>query len=194
MMQNNKKIAITGGIGSGKSTVANFIAEQGFTVISCDKIYSELLQNENLLLLLSKEFGEILTADNKLDRVRLSSIVFSDKAKLQKLNNITHPLIMEEALNQMAGDKIYFCEVPLLFESGFEKLFDEVIVVLRNNDERISYASKRDKKSEDDIKKRIDIQFDYQKANLTKYYVIHNDFNLSNLQEETLKIIKEITK
>ena len=194
MMQNNKKIAITGGIGSGKSTVAKFIAEQGFTVLSCDKIYSELLQNENFVLMLAKEFGDILTADNKLDRVKLSSIVFSDKAKLQKLNSIAHPLIMEEALKQMAGAGIYFCEVPLLFEGGFEKLFDEVIIVLRNRDERISYAAKRDKKSEEDIEKRVNNQFDYQKTDLTKYYVMHNDYKLSDLQEKTLKIIKEITK
>lgn len=194
MMQNNIKVAITGGIGSGKSTVAKFIAEQGFTVLSCDEIYRELLQDKNFLHALTQEFGNILTPDNNLDREKLSSIVFSDKAKLQKLNNITHPIIMSEAIKRMTGEGIYFCEVPLLFEGGFERLFDEVIVVLRNENKRISYVAERDNISAENVQKRINSQLVYSKADLTKYYVIHNDLNLSNLREKTLEIVKRIVK
>ena len=90
MTQNNVKIAITGGIGSGKSTVAEIIAKQGYTVISCDAIYSRLLSDKEFVNVLSAEFGDILTEEGTLDRKRLSTVVFSDKAKLAKLNEITH--------------------------------------------------------------------------------------------------------
>ena len=160
MMQNNLKIAITGGIGSGKSTVASVISEQGYPVISCDAVYRKLLENESVVKLLAKEFGDI-TNCGKLDRKKLADIVFCDEKRLQKLNEITHPLIMEEVFKLMSGESVAFCEVPLLFESGYEKYFDAVIVVLRDKDERVNSVVKRDNIPENTVLSRINSQFDY---------------------------------
>ena len=162
MMQNNIKIAITGGIGSGKSTVSQFIRRLGYTVLSCDEIYSELLRREEFLSVLEKEFGNILADDGSVDRTKLSRIVFNDKVKLTKLNSITHPAIMEEVFKKLQSEKLGFCEVPLLFENGFESLFDEAIVVLRDETERINFVVARDGLNIESVKKRLNSQINYQ--------------------------------
>ncbi|MDE7440294.1 MAG: dephospho-CoA kinase, partial [Clostridia bacterium] len=172
MTQNNIKIAVTGGICSGKSTVANFIKEQGYSVISCDEIYNELLTDLNFVNLLDNEFGNIKNSDGTLNRSKLSEIVFNDSEKLQKLNLLTHPQIMREAFARMSGEGIFFCEVPLLFEGGFERLFDNVIVVLREKDNRLKALIERNRINENQAKLRINSQFEYKNGDLVKYYVI----------------------
>lgn len=191
---NNVKIAITGGIGSGKSTVSKIISESGFKVYSCDKIYSELLHEKNFLSKLENEFGDILLNNGELDRKKLASIVFSDSEKLLKLNEITHPEIIRRALDKMTDGGISFCEVPLLFENGFERFFNNAIVVLRDKNLRINSVRKRDKLSENAINLRIKSQYDYDYNVFTQYYVIHNNTNMEDLYSDTLKIIEKIKK
>lgn len=89
MMQNNIKIAVTGGIGSGKSSVCQIIRSAGFPVLSCDEIYAELCADKKFLERLCEEFGDILYADGSLNRKKLSQIAFNDEAALKKLNNLT---------------------------------------------------------------------------------------------------------
>lgn len=191
MMQNNIKIAITGGIGSGKSTVASIIAEQGYQVISCDDVYRRLLESEAVVELLAKEFGNIINF-GKLDRKKLADIVFCDEKKLQRLNEITHPLIMEQTFKLMREESIAFCEVPLLFESGYEKYFDGVIVVLRDKDERVNSVVKRDNIPENAVLSRICNQFDYEKADFNGCYVIQNTSDTADLRKKTIKILDEL--
>lgn len=194
MTQNNFKIAITGGICSGKSTVAKIIKEQGFSVISCDEIYSELLNDENFINLLDMEFGDIKNSDGTLNRSKLSEMVFNDADKLTKLNSLTHPQIMKKAMERMSGIGIFFCEVPLLFEEGFEKLFDSVIVVLRDKNERIKELMQRAKISKSQALLRINSQYNYDNNNFIKYYVIHNNDNLAKLRENAVSIVAQIKK
>lgn len=192
MMRNNLKIAITGGIGSGKSTVSKFIKQRGFNVISCDDIYRELLQKDYFLKELAKLFGDGVVSNGKLNRNYLSEIVFSDSEKLEMLNRFTHPAIMRECLACMT-DEFNFCEIPLLFENSYQNLFDNVIVVLRDREARITAIKERDGLQYKEICKRIDSQFNYDAADFTKYYVIHNNCNLIDLKIQTLKILDEIT-
>lgn len=194
MTQNNIKIAITGGIGSGKSAVASIVEEAGYTVLSCDKIYSKLLQNNEFLSALENEFCGIIKPDGSLDRRKLSGIVFNDGKQLEKLNALTHPAIMGEVFSRLKNERLGFCEVPLLFEGGYEKLFDGVIVVLRDEASRIGSVTKRDGLNEMSVKKRLKSQFDYQNCDLTKYYVIHNDGNFDDLRAKVSRAIDEIEK
>ena len=191
-MQNNVKIAVTGGIGSGKSTVCQIIKNLGYPVISCDEIYKTILQDTEFLQKLAAEFGNEIIKDGKLDKAKLSSIVFSDEGKLKKLNEITHPEIMKELFAQAAKFNICFCEVPLLFEGGYEKDFDGVIVVLRSLDERISSVAQRDNLGAEAVKNRIKSQINYDNLKLTQYYVIHNDSNLNDLHDKTCKVLQKI--
>lgn len=191
MTQNNLKIAITGGIGSGKSTIGSIIAEQGYPVISCDEVYNQLLEEDYFIQILANEFGDILSYGN-LDRNKLADIVFSDRKKLQKLNDITHPIIMKSVFDLMNKERVAFCEVPLLFESGYEKNFDKVIIVLREKNERVKSVTKRDNISKKSVLLRINSQFDYENADLSKYYVIHNTSDISELRNKTIKILNKV--
>ena len=192
MTQNNFKFAITGGIGSGKSTVAEIIRRQNYTVFSCDAIYEELLQDKEFLNNLSREFDGVVKPDGTLDRIKLSKKVFNDKAALKRLNELTHPAIMEEVFKRSKGLKISFTEVPLLFESGLEGYFDGVIVVLRDINERIEAVSSRDKIDRDSVVLRIKSQFNYENDSFAKYYVIHNDGKFDDLEPKTVEILKII--
>ena len=194
MTQNNLKIAITGGIGSGKSTVAEIIKEQGYTVVSCDEVYNELLCDKVFLNKLTSEFGDILDSEGKLDRKKLSATVFADETKLKRLNEITHPAIMEEVFRRMPDEKVCFCEVPLLFEGGFEDRFDKVIVVLRDKELRIKAVENRDNIDEKTVKSRINNQLNYENTTFEKYYVIHNNSDLANLRTKTLEAVADIIK
>lgn len=194
-MKQSKKIAVTGGIGSGKSTVMKIIAGKGYPIFSCDEIYSQLTSDSDFLNILRHSFGDILKSDGTLDRKKLSEIVFNNPAKLAELDKITHPAIYKEMF-RMADEAggICFCEVPLLFESGAESLFDGVIIVMRNEEQRIKSVTARDKLPEQDVKKRISNQFDYNSADFAMYYVIHNNGDLSELEWQTEEIIKKINE
>lgn len=182
-MTQSKKIAITGGIGSGKSTVAGILKEMGAPVFSCDKIYSELLQDKNFVDKLCKTFGSVKRSDGSLDRENLSKIVFSDEEKRAELERLTHPEIFKSAFAKMVSFQLSFLEVPLLFEGGYENLFDGAIVILRGKDTRISAVAARDGLSEKDVKMRVNSQFLYENHDFAEYYVIHNDYDFKFLEE-----------
>lgn len=192
MTQSNFKFAITGGIGSGKSTVAEIIRGQGYAVFSCDEIYKELLCRKEFLNRIASEFDGVIKEDGALDRSELSKIVFEDKAALDKLNSITHPAIMEEVFKRSSGLKLSFTEVPLLFENGFERYFDGVLVVLRDLNERIASVSKRDNIDAKTVNLRIKSQFNYDNCDFAKYYVIHNNGNFDDLEQKLAEILENI--
>jgi dephospho-CoA kinase len=192
MKQNSLKFAITGGIGSGKSTVAEIIKRKGYAVFSCDEIYKELLLDAEFKAKLSLNFDGIISADGSLDRSKLSEIVFNDKSALKRLNALTHPAIIEEVLKKSSGQKISFTEVPLLFESGLEKYFDGIIVILRDMDKRIAAVSVRDKIDRERAILRIKSQLNYENYDFAKYYVIHNDSNFEDLKAKTENILEKI--
>ena len=196
MKQSNIKIAVTGGIGSGKSTVCNIIKANGYPVFSCDDIYAELLNGGKLINEIVKEFGcGVLSSDGGIDRKKLSACVFNDKRKLALLNRITHSAIFEEMFLRAENvGGIVFFEVPLLFEGGYQNLFDGVIVILREVKDRILSVSKRDNSSVEDVKIRIKSQLDYDNNDFAQYYVIHNSGKIDNLSDITCKILLKIAK
>lgn len=193
MMQSNIKIAVTGGIGSGKSTVCRIIEEQGFKIVSCDKVYAEMLNEKSFVEEIATEFGEgVKLADGTLDRKKLSELVFNDKEKLKALNKLTHSRIMDTVFKKMEYENINFCEVPLLFENGYEKLFDKVIVVLRDKTERVNAIIQRDKTDEKSALKRMKNQIDYDNTDFRQFFVIRNNSDIEELRLNTVKILNTI--
>lgn len=156
-----KYIAITGGIGSGKSAVVEILRGLTYPVFSCDELYKEVIQSAAYIEKVQASFPSAVK-DGRIDRKVLGDMVFNDKKKLEQLNALAHPLIMSLLIQRMKAipGEIVFAEVPLLFEGNFENLFDEVIYITRDNDQRIAAIVNRDKISADDAQKRIDNQFD----------------------------------
>ncbi len=196
MKQSNVKIAVTGGIGSGKSTVCKIIEQSGFPVYSCDAVYSELLKGKELPAKIAEEFGcNVLNNDGTLNRRALSEIVFGNEKLLQKLNDITHPEIFKATFSKAERDNgLVFFEVPLLFEGGYQNLFDGVIVVLRDKKSRIESVAKRDGITAQEIENRIKKQYNYAKSDFKQYYVIHNDGNYNELYDKTTELLLKITR
>lgn len=188
MTQN--KIALTGGIGSGKSTVSKILRESGYAVVSCDEVYAELIEGE-LKNPIAEKFPAVLGKDGKIDRELLAKTVFGDSEKINILNSLTHPIIMREALKRMCGE-LSFCEVPLLFEGNFQNLFDGVIVVRREREKRIDAVCGRSGLTREQVIMRIDAQTDYDNLSCDGIYVLTNDENLDKLKADTLKIVEKI--
>ena len=198
MLNSMKKkiVAITGGIGSGKSTVLNFVKTSGYTAISCDEVYNEIIKTHHYKKKLKNLFPNCVSGNFilKVDKTALSNKVFSDPEKLKALNDLTHPLIMEKALNKAEKGTgiISFIEVPLLFEGGYQDLFHNVIVVKRNYNDRVESVKKRSNLTEQQVKERIANQIDYDTFDFGDYYVVQNDDTERALREKISAIIKEI--
>lgn len=199
MMQNNNgknlRVAITGGIGSGKSTVAAMIGRLGYKVISFDDVYRDLLKRKEFVLQICDLIGVSPiyspSGDVVLDKSAVASKVFCDKAALDKLNGFTHPKITAESFLQ-GGEGVVFYEVPLLFESGLQTEFDRVIVVTRPLEDRISGAALRDGVPREKIESRVKNQTDYEKIDLSLHIVISNDGDLPSLENKVRKAINEL--
>lgn len=191
----NKKIAVTGGIGSGKSTVIQILKEAGFKVLSCDKITAELYQTRKVKLLLKKMFPDAVKGYffPKLDRKVISAAVFNDKNRLDELTSTITPLVIKEVERRtktLSGT--VFVEVPLLFECNYQNRFDQVWVVKRNKSSRIESVKTRSGLSEEQIVSRITSQVDYDKLDLTPYIVISNDSVVDQLKNTVLKLANNI--
>ncbi len=194
-----KSIAITGGIGSGKSTVATILKKMQFPVFSCDEINRKLLCDETYLMCLREIFPECFSGE-KLDKARLSEQVFSDKEKRNRLDALAHPWIMRRLSEEMQKEtqSIVFAEVPLLFECGFEKNFDVAIVVLRERNIRLQAIMDRDATSKAEAEKRIAAQYDYAEEDLSekerriKIYRLYNDDDFNRLEKALVSIVKLI--
>ena len=156
------KIGLTGGIGSGKSTVAAMFAKLGAIVIDADAISRELVEpGQPALHELVEEFGDgIIAADGSLRRSELARIAFQDSTATQRLNSIMHPLIRAETERRLAaaGDcDVVLYDMPLLFETGQEQLVDVVVVVDVPEAMQVRRAVGRGL-DEEDVRRRMQVQ------------------------------------
>lgn len=195
-MKQNKIIGLTGGIASGKSTASSYISKKGFNIIDADKIAREIVKRgSKALYLIEKEFGKsVINEDGKLNRKKLRSIVFNDKEKLNKLNNITHPIIINEIKRKIDGYKIRneiaFLDCPLLFELGLEDLTDEVWLISTNENNQIKRIIKRDNSTEKEAKNIIHSQMSLKSKESKSDYIIYNNGSLDELLKKIDNMIK----
>ena len=195
MKQNKIYVAVTGGIGSGKSTVIGMIRKMGYPVFSADEISRTIYADPGIQEKIERHFPECIS-ETGIDRAKLSGIVFSNKDRLEMLNSITHPAIMENLFLEMekSTSVLVFAEVPLLFEEGYERRFDQVIVVLRDRESRIASVQVRDGLSKEEVVARIKNQFDYEKNKIIAHTLIYNDGDLNALYQKVERAINEIKK
>ena len=188
----NKKlyVAITGGIGSGKSTVCDILRSLGYEVYSADQISHELYKDENIQEKIKKIFPECIV-EGEIDRKILAEIVFSDQSKKRKLEKIFHPKVIQRLKKRMSEshEKIIFAEIPLLFEGGFENEFDRVIVVIRPLKDRIKSVMERDGLSEIEVMARIKNQYNYEENSFSAHSIVYNQGDKEFIQQQVLKIL-----
>lgn len=182
------KVAVTGGIGAGKSEFMRAVKELGIRTYSADEINAELLRDKRYIEKLSATFP-LAVKDGKVDKVALREEVFSDEKKRKTLNALAHPEIRRK-IEEITGDAVV--EVPLLFESGMTDLFDRVIVVTAGEDARINRIVSTRNISKDLAKNIIKNQAtDDERIKLADYIAI-NDGNRKDLYEQAKNIIKRI--
>lgn len=196
MKQNKGKFytAVTGGIGSGKSTVMRIIAEMGYPIFSADDVARNIYDDKEVLSAMCVHFSDCFSSSNVLDRKKLAACVFSDAQRLRLLDGITHPVIMRKMFSEgeRANGRFVFFEVPLLFEGGYERLFDRVIIVMRDEAVRIGAVSKRDGLSEEEVRARIKNQVSYEKKLLSGHTVIYNDGDIPALYDRVAEVVHGI--
>ena len=195
----NKKIAITGGIGSGKSAVSNILRDMSYPVYSCDEIYAEIVKSKSYINEIEKNFPAAVNQGG-IDKKTLAEMVFNNEKERERLNKIAHPLIMQALLKRMNENEnqIVFAEVPLLFEGHFENLFEQTIVVLRNREARIRSICARDNVSRDKALERLNAQFDYDDIQSKNHFqkigaiLIENKGEFSALKNVVEVALKEL--
>lgn len=185
------KIGVTGIFASGKGTVCAMFHELGAEVIDTDIIAREIAEPGSAgLAALVKEFGaHILNSDGTLNRRGLANYVFNDPVKVKRINEITHPMILEKTLSSAYDpEKIYMVNTPLLFEAGFDKKMDANIVVTAGDKQVIERGIKRDNITENEIKNRLNFQISLNEKIKKADYVIDNSDTLENTKRQVLKI------
>lgn len=189
---------LTGGTGSGKTTVCGYLEEMGYTVIDADKVARSLTEPGSAVLnLIAETFGkEILAEDGSLIRKKLGDIVFNNKEKLKQLNDIMGPAMdeafksaLDEASMENPYSKVFF-DAPTLYESGREKMVDKVWVVAAGLETRIKRIMDRDGLSREQVLARMANQLPEEEKIRRADVVIYNDGTLEDLRRTVENALK----
>jgi len=190
-------IGITGGIGSGKSTVSDYLTEKGCTVLDADKVCREIVEpGSDTLKELRNAFGsEIINDDGSLNRKKLAGIAFSDPKKKETLDGIMHRKVIEILLKRaeaLSGEKAVFIDAPLLFESNLDRHLDMVWLVDAEEEARINRVQKRDSLSKEEIQKRINLQMSRKEKLQRADYIIDNSGSKEDLYRQLNLMLKTV--
>ncbi|ETT64878.1 dephospho-CoA kinase [Paenibacillus odorifer] len=185
-------IGLTGGIASGKSTVSALLVNKGARLVDADVIAREvMLPGHEVLAAAAKQFGkEILFPDGTLNRAKLGEIVFQDPVALQTLNNLTHPAIRQEikkrmySMEQEEPKRLIIVDIPLLFESGLETLFHEIVVVYVPREVQIARLMERNRLSLEEAEARLNAQMDIEQKRNKADYIIDNSGDLAYTEQQ----------
>ena len=188
-------VALTGGIATGKSTVAKMFEQDGYTIIDADKIAHEVLQSQADAI--AKMFGNEVLKEGVVDRKALGAIVFANPKERKRLEALLHPLIYEEiekrATAEDAKQKPYIVDVPLFFEGGRYPI-ERVLVVYAPQALQIERAMVRDGLSREAVLSRIEVQLDIEQKRKQAAFLIDNSQDQTQLRVEYHKAKEAIEK
>jgi dephospho-CoA kinase len=194
-------IGLTGGIASGKSTVARLLAEGGIPVIDADALARRVVApGSPALAAIARRFGPgVMTADGTLDRAALARIVFADPGSRRELEALTHPAIADLAKSELAaleaaGTKVAVYMAPLLLEAGVSARVDEIWVVFADHDTQVRRIMARDRISREEAEARIAAQMPMEEKARHGRIVISNQGTLQELEEQVREIVARETK
>ena len=192
------KVGITGGIGSGKTTVCKMFEEQGIPVYYADDRAKYLMQHEHHLIdEIKKNFGDDVYVSCRLNRKLLAERVFSDKAKLDLLNSLVHPAVYHDTecwLEEQKEKKLPYAlkEAALLVETGSYKTLDKLIVVTAPLATRVARVIERDNINEEEVNARVRNQLPEEEKVKLADFVVSNNSDLVHLKEQVLKIHEQL--
>jgi len=193
-----KTIGLTGGIASGKTLISDWFEKVNIEVIDADKVYKALIKtNKNLYQEIVDTFSLDYQEDQTLDFRRLARIVFNDKDKLKKLNEITHPYVIREMERLIAyfnekGEDILILDIPLLYEAKMEKYCDNIICVYTDRETQIDRLMKRGYLERKTAEKRIDAQMSLKEKKEKADFVIDNSSSRDNSYQQFKHILAQI--
>ena len=193
-------IGITGGIASGKSTVTEFLRQQGYQVIDADQVVHELQEpGGRLYQALLSTFGPaILQEDGRLDRPKLGAMIFGNPELLAQSSQIQNQIIREELAGRrdlLAGkEDIFFMDLPLLFELGYESWFDQVWLVDVTEETQLSRLMTRNALSQEEAEKRIAAQLSLQEKRNRADVLIDNNGPLEHTQEQLREALQKLER
>lgn len=200
MKQNKMIIGITGSIGTGKSTVSNYLILKGYSVVDADKISKGAYNiGSNGYKAILEVFGvEILNSNGEVDRKKIKKIVFDNSNMLQRLNMAIHPIIINEIEKEieilLESQNVVFLDAPLLIETEVHKKVDKIIVVVCDKNEQINRIIKRDKITADMAISIINSQMSIDEKLKFADYIVYNNSTIENLYSQVDEIILEIKK
>ncbi len=189
-------VGITGGIGSGKSTIAKWLELKGYPVFYADMEAKKILFQAETIQHLVNQFGDGILENGKLDKIKLGNLVFNQPDKLQQLNKIIHPLVAKEFsywVHQHFGYSILFKEAAILFETDGYKSLDYNILVTAPKQVRIQRVMQRDALSKQEVLKRIKQQFPDSVKRKLADFVIYN-VEKERAHKKALSILKKLEK
>lgn len=197
-----RKVAITGGLSCGKSSVCRILKELGAYVVSADKIVHQLLSSDaNLGQQIVSLLGPSIWVNNQLDRSCIAKLVFHDQDLLQALEKLIHPAVYreiakqyQEQCNLTTPPPLFVAEVPLLFESHGNHDFDKIIVVMANEElccERFNQSTGTGK---EDFYQRMKQQMPLKDKALLADFIIRNDGTLEDLKEATQTLFTNLSQ
>ncbi len=192
-------VGLTGGISSGKSTVAGILESLGVTVISADRLAHDVMAaGSDGAQRIRKTFGDsVMAPDGSVDRAKLGAIVFGDPAKRLALEGIVHPEVRKKSASEKArlekrGDAVAVYEIPLLFEKKLEDQFDLIVTVAVSSEIQVERLMKRSGLTMEQAYERIASQLNQDLKIQASEFVIWNDGDERELRKQTQKMIAEI--
>ncbi len=196
-----KWVGLSGGLASGKSTVANLLRKKRFPVLDADLAAQEVLKKGTPgLNTVIKVFGsDLLGPNGELDRKKMAEIVFSSPTHLLQLESIVHPLVQEKIKSLRAeleqqGKKIAFYDVPLLFEKKLESQFDTIVLVTSHESDQIARMKSRNQWSDEEIRRRLAAQLPLSEKEKGAHHIIRNHGDLADLEWQLDQLLISLSK
>ena len=191
------RLGLTGSIGSGKSTVAEMLRSRGIPVLDADAIARQVSRDPGTLEAVKLEFGPEYVLETDLNRPKVAELVFNNPEARARLNAIIHPRVRAEMTRlqtdlEAEGAQVVVQDIPLLFENGYEKMFDATILVDAPLEDRITRVQARDGLTREAILARDAAQMPANEKRLKGTYILENDGDLTHLERQLVAVLEQI--
>ena len=194
-------LALTGGIATGKSTADQFFKKKNIPIVDCDKIAHDLMEPKNASWQAIKDnFGEeYLNSDQMINRKKLGQLVFSNKSALNRLNQLTHPLIFDKTIQKIESyqnEDMVILDAPVYFESGWDKknIADGILVITLPETVQIDRLKHRNNLTDEEARMRIKSQIPLDKKTQLADFVIENTGTIKELESKLEHLLNKIKK